>query len=208
MSYEKTKHEQLPELSLSLIGEFYLRGRLELKVPLTTAPATDPCSSADSHWRSAEAIGTLAAFEDHLVRYPTCNFATLAKASVVVRAVPGFISSEGLMEQVDIRRHDVNSDLWSVSSPSGDDVAYITYLGNSYFVWATEPAPADIVGKRFDTVDAAVAAVVKSVFAPLLTLCAGGKKNGRNCSGRLRASYVDIARCSRSWLSRRCKRGG
>jgi formylglycine-generating enzyme required for sulfatase activity len=36
--YEKTKHEQLPELSLSLIGEFYLRGRPELKVPL------DPCT--------------------------------------------------------------------------------------------------------------------------------------------------------------------
>ena len=67
------------------------------------------------------------------------------------------------MEQVHIRQHDVNSNLWWVSSPSGDDVAYITHLGNSYLVWATEPAPADFVGKRFDTVDAALAAVVKSV---------------------------------------------
>jgi uncharacterized caspase-like protein len=29
--YEKTQHEQLPELSLSLIGEFYLRERVEMK---------------------------------------------------------------------------------------------------------------------------------------------------------------------------------
>jgi uncharacterized caspase-like protein len=33
--YEATNHSQLPELSLSLIGEFYLKGHLELKVPLT-----------------------------------------------------------------------------------------------------------------------------------------------------------------------------
>ena len=31
--YETTKREQLPELSLSFIGEFYLRGRLEIAVP-------------------------------------------------------------------------------------------------------------------------------------------------------------------------------
>jgi hypothetical protein len=68
------------------------------------------------------------------------------------------------MEQVHIRPHDGNSNLWWVSSPSGDDVAYITHLGNSYLVWPTEPAPADFVGKRFDTVDAALAAVVKSVL--------------------------------------------
>jgi uncharacterized caspase-like protein len=71
--YEKTRHEQLPELSLSLIGEFYLRGQGEMKVPLATAPITSPCGSAETHWRSAEAIGTLAAFQDHIARYPTCG---------------------------------------------------------------------------------------------------------------------------------------
>jgi hypothetical protein len=68
------------------------------------------------------------------------------------------------MEQVHIRQQDGNSNLWWVSSPSGHDVAYITHLGNSYLVWATEPAPAGFVGKRFDTVDAALAEVVKSVL--------------------------------------------
>ena len=62
------------------------------------------------------------------------------------------------MEQVHIRQQDGNPNLWWVSSPSGDDVAYITHLGNSYFVWATKPAPADLVGKRFDTVQEALCA--------------------------------------------------
>ena len=68
------------------------------------------------------------------------------------------------MEQVHIRQHDGNSNLWWVSSPSGDDVAYITHLGKSYLVWATEPVQADLAGKRFDTVDAALAALVKGVL--------------------------------------------
>ena len=85
--YEKTRHEQLPELSLSLIGEFYLRGQGETKVPLATAPGAGPCSSAETHWRSAEAIGTLAAFQDHLARYPTCAFAGLAKAKIAALKV-------------------------------------------------------------------------------------------------------------------------
>lgn len=53
-----------------------------MKVPLATAPSAGPCSSAEIHWKSAEAIGTLAAFQDHLARYPTCAFAGLAKAKV------------------------------------------------------------------------------------------------------------------------------
>jgi hypothetical protein len=44
--YEATKHSQLPELSLSLVGEFYLRGRLELNVPLTAAPSAGPVARA------------------------------------------------------------------------------------------------------------------------------------------------------------------
>jgi TPR repeat protein len=77
--YETTKHGQLPELSLSLIGEFYLNGKVE--VPTKPAPA-DPCAAAADHWKSAEAIGTKEAFEDHLARFPTCIFAGLAKARI------------------------------------------------------------------------------------------------------------------------------
>jgi len=84
--YEATRRTQLPELSLSLIGEFYLRGRLEITTPAPTAaappPAADPCAAATDHWKSAEAIGTVAAFEDHLARFGNCAFAGLARARI------------------------------------------------------------------------------------------------------------------------------
>ncbi|MGP0058997.1 MAG: caspase family protein [Beijerinckiaceae bacterium] len=79
--YESTRREQLPELSLSFIGEFYLRGRLDIAAP-ARPPVPDPCASAESHWKSAEAIGSLAAFDDHLARFPSCIFAGLAKARI------------------------------------------------------------------------------------------------------------------------------
>jgi hypothetical protein len=79
--YDTTGREQLPELSLSFAGEFYLHGRLGVTVALN--PSTpDPCAAASEHWKSAEAIGTLAAFEDHLARFPSCAFAGLAKARI------------------------------------------------------------------------------------------------------------------------------
>lgn len=40
------------------------------------------CAAAGLHWRSAEAIGTLAVFEDHLARFPGCPFAGLARARI------------------------------------------------------------------------------------------------------------------------------
>jgi uncharacterized caspase-like protein len=45
-------------------------------------PSIDPCSGAGDHWRSAEAIGTRAAYEDHLSRFPGCTFAGLARARI------------------------------------------------------------------------------------------------------------------------------
>src|SRR5262249_13246571 len=75
---------QLPELSLSFIGEFYLRGRLEITVPVVPAApsAPDPCAAAGDHWKAADVIGSVAAFEDHLARFPNCTFAGLAKARI------------------------------------------------------------------------------------------------------------------------------
>jgi len=78
--YETTKHAQLPELSLSLIGEFYLNGRLEISAP--PPPKPDLCVAAADHWKSAETIATIAVFEDHLARFPNCAFAGLAKARI------------------------------------------------------------------------------------------------------------------------------
>jgi TPR repeat protein len=78
--YETSKGAQLPELSLSFFGEFYLNGKMQINVA-SVAPV-DPCSAAADHWKSAEAIGTIAAFEDHLARFPNCAFVGLAKARI------------------------------------------------------------------------------------------------------------------------------
>jgi hypothetical protein len=77
---ETTRRIQIPELSISLIGEFYLT---RLDVTLKSEPlASDPCTAASDHWRSAEAIGSIAAFEDHIARFPNCSFAGLARARI------------------------------------------------------------------------------------------------------------------------------
>jgi uncharacterized caspase-like protein len=84
--YEQTKGSQTPELSLSFFGEFYLNGKSEKAT--ITSPQTDPCADAAEHWRSAEAIGTAAAFEDHIVRFPDCTFAGLAKSRIAALSKP------------------------------------------------------------------------------------------------------------------------
>jgi tetratricopeptide (TPR) repeat protein len=54
-------------------------------VPPATVVAPPPaadCSWAETHWKSAESIGTLAAYNDHLARFPNCVFSTLAAARI------------------------------------------------------------------------------------------------------------------------------
>ncbi|WGR71588.1 MULTISPECIES: caspase family protein [unclassified Bradyrhizobium] len=81
--YQRTKGSQVPELSLSFFGEYYLNGKPETAALAPSAPPqSDPCADAGDHWRSAEALGTLAAFKDHLVRFPACAFADLAKSRI------------------------------------------------------------------------------------------------------------------------------
>jgi Caspase domain len=96
---ETTRRIQIPELSISLIGEFYLT-RLDVTIkfqPLTS----DPCAAASNHWRSAEAIGTIPAFEDHIARFPNCPFAGLARARIAALAPPPALSPA-----TDVQRYD------------------------------------------------------------------------------------------------------
>jgi hypothetical protein len=79
--YATTRQTQLPELSLSLIGEFYLNGKVQITVTAPQAPA-DPCAAAGDHWKSAEAIGTIEAYQDHVTRFGGCAFAGLAKVRI------------------------------------------------------------------------------------------------------------------------------
>jgi Caspase domain len=81
--YHATGETQLPELSLSIIGKFYFREPVSSAANAASPPVpADPCAPAGDHWKSAESIGTLAAFEDHLARFQACSFAALAKARI------------------------------------------------------------------------------------------------------------------------------
>jgi len=83
--YDTSGKTQLPELSLSIIGKFYLNGPVSVTVaPMApqAAPQPDPCAAAEAHWKAADSIGTLGAYEDHLARFASCSFASLAKARI------------------------------------------------------------------------------------------------------------------------------
>lgn len=65
-----TNNEQVPSVSSTLVEEFRF------------GPAVDPCAAAADDWRRAEANGSLAPFEDHLARFPDCQFAERARARI------------------------------------------------------------------------------------------------------------------------------
>jgi uncharacterized caspase-like protein len=81
--YESSGKAQLPELSLSIVGQFYLNGPASINITPSAQPAPiDACAPAEAHWKAADAIGTVTAYEDHIARFPTCAFVNLAKARV------------------------------------------------------------------------------------------------------------------------------
>ena len=83
--YDTSGKTQLPELSLSIIGKFYLNAPVSVTIaPAAPSPAPrpDPCSAAEAHWKAADGIGTLDAYEDHLTRFSGCSFASLARARI------------------------------------------------------------------------------------------------------------------------------
>ena len=78
--YAATRQTQLPELSLSLIGEFYLNGKLQItaaRQSLRPILALLPASTG-----KAQIIGTIDAYQDHIARFAGCAFAGLAKVRI------------------------------------------------------------------------------------------------------------------------------
>jgi hypothetical protein len=92
--FAATRQTQLPELSLSLIGDFYLRGRSSPSastpspVPTAVPAPVDPCAAAEAHWRSTEAMSTQDAYQDHLTRFSNCAFVGLARAKLAALQQP------------------------------------------------------------------------------------------------------------------------
>jgi hypothetical protein len=44
--------------------------------------AAPDCTQAETHWKAAEDLKSLAIYEDHLARFPACNFAAVAAARI------------------------------------------------------------------------------------------------------------------------------
>ena len=64
-----------------------------------TAPqsssSSGDCAQAEAHWKSVEDIKTVAAYEDHLARFPNCAFATLARARIAALTEHGGADKAG-----------------------------------------------------------------------------------------------------------------
>jgi tetratricopeptide (TPR) repeat protein len=50
--------------------------------PQSAARPAGDCARAETHWKSVEDLKSLAAYEDHLARFPNCEFATLARLRI------------------------------------------------------------------------------------------------------------------------------
>jgi hypothetical protein len=100
------RHDQRPAYYDETIGgRVYLAGLPREEKPPSVGPP-DPCAAALDHWRSAEAIGNLAAFEDHVARFPNCPFAGLAKSNIAKATTPAHVDRGELARllQLELRR--------------------------------------------------------------------------------------------------------
>jgi len=84
--YEATKHSQIPELSLSLIGEFYLTGRPQAATTPSLSPppaARDPQTDAASQaWLTVKDTTSIAVLEEFRRQYAGSVYARFANARI------------------------------------------------------------------------------------------------------------------------------
>ena len=84
--YQSTNKTQLPEISLSVIGEFYLHGRLQVHVDLPASPAVPPnaagsqLSEAAQAWAATKDTRSVAVLEDFIRQFGTTVYGSMARA--------------------------------------------------------------------------------------------------------------------------------
>jgi tetratricopeptide (TPR) repeat protein len=69
------------QMEPNVAEEFARYGLTEVGVQPSQVITAD-CAAAEADWKSAEALGTLAGYEDHLRRFPTCASAELARIKI------------------------------------------------------------------------------------------------------------------------------
>ncbi len=114
--YRQSGGGQVPELSLSFFGEFYLNGKLQVTIT-PGKPAPDACAEAREHWKSSEAVGSAAAFEDHLARFPNCAYAGLARARI-----------DDLKSRDKANKNELELAFWNSIKDSGDAALFRDFL--------------------------------------------------------------------------------
>jgi hypothetical protein len=81
--YEATGRTQLPELSLSLTGEFYLRGKAEIVVKPSSgnsSPKTSSDELAEKAWAATQNTTSIAVLEDFIRRFGNTVYGSMARA--------------------------------------------------------------------------------------------------------------------------------
>ena len=78
--YTATNKAQLPEVSLSVIGEFYLRGKVQVKVSVPAAPAPSPSSEAAQAWAATKDTTSPAVLEDFIRHFGDTVYGSMARA--------------------------------------------------------------------------------------------------------------------------------
>lgn len=90
--YQATAGSQVPELSISYFGEYYLNGKstiVSTQIPQSTPTPVDPCIAANEQLKQAQLIGGIGAVRDHVARFPNCPpLQGLAKSKVVALSAP------------------------------------------------------------------------------------------------------------------------
>jgi hypothetical protein len=90
--YNVTKGSQVPELSISFFGEFYLNGKPQvatIQTPLPTPVQVDPCVAAYEQWKRTQTTGGPAAMREFVARNPSCPpFVGLPKSKAVPLSAP------------------------------------------------------------------------------------------------------------------------
>jgi Caspase domain len=78
--YAATKQNQLPELSLSLIGEFYLRGQADVRVNIAPSTPAAPPSEAAQAWAATKDTTSQAILQDFIRQFGTTPYGSMARA--------------------------------------------------------------------------------------------------------------------------------
>jgi WD40 repeat protein len=80
---QASKGDQVPWVSSFVMTEVYINPPAPNAQNVPPAPPPpDPCAAAEVHWKSTEAMATRDAYADHLARFPSCAFVTLAQGRI------------------------------------------------------------------------------------------------------------------------------